>query len=419
MARTKDRFVDALHRGSKGRYLCRMPFGPPRPPTPRPPSIPGLLQSGLGLLPSEQLGSELLLEANAAMWAVVLAGGIGSRFWPLSSPERPKQLLRLVGERPLIADGVARLQPLVPSERVLVLTSADIADAIRAAIPHVPEYNMLVEPEPLGTAAAVARGTAEITRRAGPDSLIVAMHADLAIAFPDAFRHTLRLAGGVAARDDVIATIGVRPTRVEPGFGHLELGDSWRLDYPSSSGGPAVVERFVEKPPPEEAARLMAAGALWHAGVAVWRARVLTAALRTAAPEVADALDLLAAGDTTRYATMVRPISIERGLFERSANLVAVPGDFGWDDVGTWASLRRARELDDDGNGVGGGGAVHFVDASGNIVHAEGASAVALYGVDGLLVVSVDGTTFVTTVERAADLKALLDDLPADVRARP
>lgn len=366
-----------------------------------------------GVLPAEQLAEAHLLSADATMWAIVLAGGIGSRFWPLSTPERPKQLLRLVGEQPLLAQSIERLYPLIPPERVLVLTSADIAPAIRAAIPQVPEHNMLVEPRPLGTSAAVAWGASEIVRRAGPDTVSCALHADLAIAFPDAFRYSLRVAGGLAAHHDIVAAIGIKPRRIEPQFGHMVPGAALLEDYAPSEGGPSIADRFVEKPDVLHATELAAAGALWYSGVMVWRAGVLVNALREHTHEVAAALDVLEPNDPAEFFRRVRPISIERGLLERYPSLVIVPGEFGWDDVGTWASLKRARELDDHGNGAVGD--AHFVDSTGNVVHAESAS-VALLGVDGLLVVTLDGITFVTTLDNAADLRGLLDRLPADVR---
>lgn len=183
--------------------------------------------------------------------------------------------------------------------------------------------------------------------------------------------------------------------------------------FPPSEGGPSMVDRFVEKPDVMHATELAAAGALWYSGVVVWRAGVLLNALQEHTHEVAGALDVLNPSDPTEFFSRVRPISIERGLLERYSSLVVVPGEFGWDDVGTWASLKRARELDDHGNGAVGD--AHFLDSAGNVVHAETASVV-LMGVDGLLVVTIDGITFVTTLDEAADLRGLLDRLPADVR---
>lgn len=393
-----------------------MPFGdlPPTGWTAHDPDRATGATSATGTLPAEQLARDALLESDTAMWAVVLAGGIGSRFWPLSSPRRPKQLLRLVDERPLIADTIMRLHPLVPAERTLVVTSADIAGAIHAAIPEVPGANMLVEPRPLGTAAALAWGAREVANRAGPNALVCVLHADLAVAFPDAFRHTLRQGGAVAAREDLIVAVGVGATRPEPGFGYLVLGEPLSIDFPVAAGGPALVQRFVEKPDAETAAALCHEGALWHSGVAIARANLLLDALGAHTPEVRPILEARDLGAHATFADAVRYVSLERGLFERLARMAVVPGDFGWDDVGTWASLKRARDLDDDGNGAIGD--VHFVDSCGNVVHAEEASVV-LYGVEGLLVVSLPGKTFVTTLENAAELRPLLDQLPEAARA--
>ncbi len=348
------------------------------------------------------------------LWAVILAGGIGSRFWPLSSSTRPKQVLALVSERPLIAEAVARLEPLVPRERILVVTSRDIAPQIRAAIPSIPEKNILVEPRPLGTAAAVLWAAGEIRHRAGPDSLFCCMHADLAVSFVDAFRHVLREAARVAASADAMVAVGIHTTRAETAFGYMIPGLPLRGDLPLSEGVACHVIAFEEKPARPRAESLVREGALWNSGIFVWRTRVILEKMAQHCVELAPSFPSLNARDHDTFAMEVRSVSIERGLLERcSGGLVVLPGDFGWDDVGTWAALRRARELDDEGNGAS--GRSHFMDASGNVVHAEGASVV-LYGVDGLLVVSLPGLTFVTTVDRAADLKPLLDSLPPDLR---
>lgn len=370
--------------------------------------------SALATATAEQRAPVAETPLDEELWAVILAGGIGSRFWPLSSSERPKQVLALVSERPLIAETVARLEPLVPRERILVVTSADIATQIRAAIPTIAERNILVEPRPVGTAASLAWAAGEVRHRAGPDAIFCCIHADLAVAFPDAFRHVLKEASRVAATADALVAVGVTSTRAETGFGYLVPGMPLRQDLPLEHGGACHVVAFEEKPARPRAEALVREGALWNSGIFVWRARVILNALAQHCVEIGSALPGLESRDHDKFISGVRSISIERGLLERcSGNLVVVPGEFGWDDVGTWSALRRARELDDTGNGAS--GRTHFLDASGNVVHAEGSAAV-LYGVDGLLVVTLPGLTFVTTVERAADLKPLLDSLPPDLR---
>ena len=366
----------------------------------------------VGTLTSEEPLPEAQLSADASMWAIVLAGGIGSRFWPLSTPTRPKQLLNLIGERPLIAETIARLAPLIPPERVLVLTSRDIASAIRAAIPEVPDTNMLVEPRPLGTAAALAWGASEVVRRAGPETVFCCIHADLAVAFPEFFRQTVIRAAHVAAREKALVAVGVRATRPETGFGYMRPGMPLHGGM-AVDGAESRVKSFIEKPGPVLAEMLVGDGAYWNAGIFVWRGQDVLDALSEYTAELAHGLQALRDRDFVRFAGMIQSVSIERGLLERTTNLVLVPGEFGWDDVGTWASLRRARELDDDGNGAH--GQVHFVECTGNVVHAEGVPVV-LYGVSGMLVVTLSGLTFVTTLDRASELRPLLDALPDEIR---
>jgi mannose-1-phosphate guanylyltransferase len=382
-----------------------------------PPEVIAGAAEGVGTLTAEEPQPDPVIATEATtIWAVVLAGGIGSRFWPLSTPERPKQLLALVGDEPLIADTVSRLAPLIPPERVLVVTSRDIADALHAAIPEVPKANMLVEPRPLGTAAALAWGAHEVARRAGPSAVFCALHAELAAAFPDEFRRVLRRAAAIATAGDVLVALAAKPTRPETGFGYMVPGPPLEPDVPRSAGGAVRVERFVEKPGALLAEELIDRGALWNAGVFVWRASVVLEALAAYTPELQHGLAALAAGQLDRFAGLIQSVSIERGLLERSDQVVALPADFGWDDVGTWACLRRVRELDDTGNGVS--GKAHLVDASSNIVHAESGTVV-VYGVSKMLVVTLPGLTFVTSLDRAKELNPLLDALPSELRPRP
>ena len=357
-----------------------------------------------------------LAETNAPLWAIIFAGGIGSRFWPLSTPTRPKPLLRLVSDQPLLVDTVQRLAPIIPADRVLVLTSRDIAPAIQSAIPAVPAMNILVEPRPLGTAAALAWGTQEVARRAGPHTLCCAMHADLAIGFPEEFRHVLLRAGAVAEREDALVAVGVRPTRVDAGFGYIRPGDPVDAQHVLADGGVHEVATFVEKPNEAEAMVHIAAGALWHSGILVGTASGFLTQLDGKTVELRDGFDALRAGNLPAFVASIRSVDIERGLLERGPRLLVIPGDFEWDDDGTWASLRRARPLDDDGNGAV--GAAHFVDADSNIVHGE-SGVVVLYGVSKMLVVTLPGLTFVTPLDRASELKPLLDALPEAMRIQP
>lgn len=373
--------------------------------------------TSLGFFPSEQPETEAALAIDSALWAVVFAGGIGSRFWPLSTPDRPKPLLRLVGDRPLIADTLRRLSPLIPPERTLVLTSADISDAIRAAIPELPEKNMLVEPRPLGTAAALAWGAQEIISRVGRKTVFCALHADLSAQFEDEFRRSIHRAAGYAATDDTaLVAIGARPTRPDTSFGYIIGGAELDPGVSLAKGGACRVSRFVEKPGPLQVEEFIADGAMWNTGIYCWQAGTVLDALGVHTTELHDGLSYLTQGRVDRFFGMVQSVSIERGLLERVTSLVCVPSSFGWDDVGTWACLRRVRELDDTGNGVIGDALL--VDAESNVVHTE-AGRVVVYGVNSLLVVALPGVTFVTSLERAAELGALFDGLPKELKRNP
>ena len=388
----------------------------------------GGLADAVGTMPAELPEPVASLETELSLWAVVFAGGIGSRFWPLSTPERPKQLLALVGDRPLIAETVNRLAPTIPAERVLVLTSADIVDALRAAIPEVPDRNFLVEPRPMGTAAALAWGAQEIATRVGRKATFVAMHADLAVGYPDELRRVIKRAALLATTESTLVAIGAQPTRPETGFGYLlppaptEPTPAPNADATGDAGvaaareAPRRVARFVEKPGAILAEELIAQGALWNTGIFVWQAGTVLDALAERTPELQPGLAALAAGKMDRFSGLIQAVSIERGLLERSDDVIALPGEFGWDDVGTWASLRRVRELDDTGNGVW--GPAHLVDASSCVVHADGGTTVVLYGLSGMLVVARPGLTFVTSIERAAELNPLLNALPDELAGR-
>ena len=338
-------------------------------------------------------------------WAVILAGGVGSRFWPLSTPQRPKQLLPLVDDAPLLVNTVRRLAPAVPAERTLVITNASLADAVRSLLPELPSDNVIAEPRAAGTAPALVWAALEIERRDADTSVMLCVHADWAIGDERAFRSTLESAARVAERHAALVTVGVVPARPDPGLGYIQPGEA--VD------GARRVARFVEKPDRATAERMVRDGYLWNTGIFVWRVKDFLDEVRAHAPEVADAMRAGAASDIRRFFASVRAIAVDYAVMERSARVLVLPGDFGWDDVGTWGALHRVRSRDHASNALA--GSVHAVDASDNVVHAEG-GAVVLYGVRDLVVVTRPGLTLVTTRDRAADLKALLDRLPPDVR---
>lgn len=344
------------------------------------------------------------------VWCVVLAGGVGSRFWPVSTSQRPKQLLPLASDRPLLRDALDRIAPLCDPSRTLILTSASLVEPIHAVAPEIPRANVIAEPRPAGTAAALTWAAAQIDRTSGSDAIMISIHADWAVADNHGFRRALKDAAAIAGRSRQLVTVGVVPSRPDPGFGYIRPGE----ELPDSSGAHRVSE-FVEKPTPERAALMVVAGYLWNSGIFVWRVGDFLAEVRAHCREVAPALDAHPENLDAFFTAVRTPVAVDVGVLERSDRVAVIPGDFGWDDIGTWAALRRVRPGDDDGNVTS--GPVHAVQASRNVVHAEG-SEVVLYGVSDLVVVTHDGLTLVTTTEHASDLKQLLSALPARVRER-
>jgi mannose-1-phosphate guanylyltransferase len=337
-------------------------------------------------------------------WSVLLAGGAGTRFWPLSTPTNPKQLLPLAGSGSSAEDAVERLTGLIPRDRTLVVAGAGLAARLGEQL-KLPAENLLVEPRAASTAPALIWATFEAQRR-DPDAEVLSLHADWAVGDAAAFRRTADLALTTARRHDRLVTVGVVPSRPETGYGYIVPGAP--LDETAHT-----VARFSEKPDAATALDLMAAGALWNSGLFAWTAQRLLAEVRAHTPEVAPALPALAAGDVKGFFRQVSPISIDVGVLERSDAVAVVRGAFAWDDVGTWQALARVRPKDTSGNVVV--GEAFLDDAHDCIVWSDG-DPIVLSGVQDLVVVHANGRVLVMPTHRAAAMKRLLDALPPEIR---
>lgn len=337
-------------------------------------------------------------------WAVLLAGGSGTRFWPLSTPETPKQLLPLTGPGSSAEDAVDRLAGLIPRERTLVVAGAGLAARLQERL-ELPPENVLVEPRAASTAPALIWATWEACRR-DPDAEVLSLHADWAVGDPAAFRDTAETALGAARHHDRLVTVGIVPSRPETGYGYIVPGPP--LDQSARS-----VARFSEKPDAATALDLMASGALWNSGLFAWTAARLLAEVEAHTPEVAGAVRALEENDVTRYFEEVVPVSIDVGLLERSRAVAVVRGEFAWDDVGTWQALARVRAKDPAGNVVVGPALLH--ESQDCVVWSDG-DPIVLYGVQEMVVVHANGRILVMPAERAATIKQLLDALPPAIR---
>jgi mannose-1-phosphate guanylyltransferase len=354
-------------------------------------------------------------------FVVILAGGKGERFWPLSRRLRPKQLLPNVGRTPMLAQTVARVAPVVPAKNIYIITNADQAAAVRRACPDIPRANVIAEPVGRDSGPAVGLA-AEIIGARDPGAVFASLHADAAIHDVKAFQHDLRAAFAAAAAAPVIVTIGVKPTEPSTAYGYIQRGALWRRVE-----GTRIFKarRFVEKPPPAVAKRYLASGDYtWNTGTFVWSVAVVRAGFARNAPELHAGLSRIGAALAAKrslagvlrevYPALPR-IAVDYALLERADNVVVLPASFDWDDVGSWPAVARHHPADARGNTVRGRGLVE--QGSGNIVVSDDGHMTAVFGVDDLVVVHTNDATLVCPRSRAQDVKQLLQRLAADPSA--
>jgi mannose-1-phosphate guanylyltransferase len=350
--------------------------------------------------------------AKLRTYAVIMAGGQGTRFWPASRRRLPKQFLSILGRRTMLQETVARLSGFCRAADTIVVTGAEHAALVRRQVPKVPPANVLAEPVGRNTAPCIALA-AEVILAREEDALMIVLPADHAIGDPAGFRATLRRACAIAAAEETLVTVGVRPTHPETGYGYIEVGRA--LD----GGSPAAfrARAFHEKPDRARAERYCASGRfLWNSGMFVWRAGVIRAAVERHLPGTAAALRSVAAARSrrqfeTRLARAYRrvdAISIDHGVMEKAERVAVVEGDFGWNDVGSWDAMPGVWGRDADGNATRGD--VLAVEAGNNVV-LGGKRLVALLGVDDLVVVDADDALLVCPRSRAQEVRKVVERL--------
>lgn len=323
---------------------------------------------------------------------VIMAGGVGSRFWPLSTPAFPKQFIDILGcGRTLIQLTVDRFRGVCPDENFWVVTNEKYVDIVREQLPSVPAAHILAEPAARNTAPCIAWACWCI-RRENPQANVVVTPSDAVVMNPEVFRRVIGNALGFTATREAIVTIGIRPSRPETGYGYVQSE--------SASDGSEIcpVAAFREKPDLATAKQYLAAGNyLWNAGIFVWNVGTITKAITRYKPQIAESMDRIQeSGDVARLFPLCEKVSIDYAVMEPAAAESMVythPADFGWSDLGNWASLHEKLERDSEGNGVV--GKVDLYECSNCVVHAEDARRVVLQGLDGYIVSEKNGQILV------------------------
>jgi mannose-1-phosphate guanylyltransferase len=357
------------------------------------------------------------------LYAVIMAGGGGTRLWPASRRLRPKQALRLVGERTLFQMAVDRLRGLLPTERILVVTGADQAGLLREQAPDLPDSSFVLEPTPRGT-AAVAGLAGLIIEQRSPGAVMACLTADHSIAHPERLVAVLQAARSLAMEGDLV-TLGISPTYAATGYGYIERGEP-RGDF---EGHPAFhVRAFKEKPAAETARAYVADGHhYWNSGMFVWRVDRLREEIARQMPAMeaglyAVAACLKATVAPSAYADTWSALpaqTIDYGIMEHAAGVSVIPADdLGWCDIGSWDRLFEILALDQDGNLVLGAAKPLLIDTRGTLVFGEEAGRlVVTLGVEDLVVVDTGDVLLVCPRARAEEVRRVVDLLASGGRA--
>lgn len=345
-------------------------------------------------------------------FTVIMAGGRGERFWPRSRMSRPKQFLNLVGDKSMLQLTVERVESIFGVSNVYVVTGSEFEKMVVRQVPHLPEENIIIEPFGRDTAAAIGLAATVLGRR-NPHEVMIVLPADHYITNTTRFQEALMSAVAAARQGNEIVTLGITPHRPETGYGYIHRGEM--LD---TFGGIPVyrVRRFLEKPDYERALEFVTNGDfLWNSGIFVWRIDLILRLIEEHLPRLAAGLKKIAEGLATgHYLKVLKKvyfelpkISVDYGILEKAGNVLVIPGNFGWDDIGSWTALDRYADKDDSGNILRGKGVL--LDTAGTSVFSN--KTVALIGVEDLIVVSDHDSLLICHKSRAQEIKKVVQAL--------
>ncbi|MCE5210757.1 MAG: mannose-1-phosphate guanylyltransferase [Deltaproteobacteria bacterium] len=352
------------------------------------------------------------------MYAVIMAGGKGARFWPRSREKKPKHLLNIISDKTIIQETVDRIKPLVPPENILVVTGKKHARTLTRQLPEIPSRNIIIEPQGRNTAACIGLAALHI-RKIVPDDIMIVLPSDHAIADTQKFIDVLGAAAQTAADEDGLVTIGIKPSSVQTGFGYIEKGNSLKKIKNEEI---FRVKSIREKPDFQKAAEFVQSGNFyWNSGMFIWKNSVILKeigrwlpALYAGLMQIEEAIGSpLEAATVSRVYRKLDSISIDYGVMEKADNVFILPGDFGWSDVGSWDALWEISSKDTKNNAAVGGSRTILEDSEDSLVY-NPRKLTALVGVKDLIVVETKDALLICKKGRSQDVKKIVEKLEAD-----
>lgn len=341
------------------------------------------------------------------MYALILAGGVGTRLWPRSRTKLPKQLLPLAGDRTMVQTTVDRIAPIIPMEQTFFASNQEYAQLIKEQIPALPERNVIQEPSPKHTAPCIGLGALHI-QQFEAEAVMASLHADHFIVDEEGFRQAL-LAAEQVAREGYLVTLGITPTKPETGYGYIERG----AKLGEYNGYAAYqIDRFLEKPDLATAQRFLASGSYyWNSGIFIWQISTLMSAFKSYMPDLHEKLgqlrQALATGEPiTPIWQGIRPESIDVGIMEKAEKVAVIPVDIGWNDVGSWAAIHDITPANEDSNVVLGGNHLTF-DTTGSLIYGQD-RLIAVVGLKDVVIIDSGDAVLVCAKEQAQDVKKVV-----------
>lgn len=350
------------------------------------------------------------------VYAVIMAGGSGTRFWPKSTKKHPKQFHKLFGNGTMIQNTAERIKEIIPQERILVVTNDDYVDIVKEQLPKVPDTNIVGEPVAKNTAPCVAIA-AELLLKKDPEAVMVVLPADHHITEPEKFRNILSSAVAKAEKGDGLVTIGIKPDRAETGFGYIHADQSEAEEIKGNTV--ENVHGFKEKPDLDTAQQFLESGDYyWNSGMFVWRADTVLNEFEKQLPEMfnlvkASGQDLytdLHGAAINEFYSDCESVSVDYGIMEGAEKVFVVPGEFGWNDVGSWTAVYDLSDKNNSGNSIQAVN-VTFAGAENNLVVSDSGKMISLVGIDNAAVVETEDAILVCDLNQAQGVKEIVEQL--------